>query len=330
MSADALPTDAGTCRNCGASAPGSFCPSCGQETDVRLPTLRQFMREATGRLIALDGRLWRTMYALVAKPGFLTREYLDGRRRRYVRPTRLFLVTSIVLFATLRFAVPPIKIDDKFVVYDDSYKAAAHPGVSRPPAAASKDNDVATGVAAPVVRPDAEAAGGFQIALDPELNFVIKGPHNIFSDPLNERLERFNRLPKAEKGEQISAGMLRYGPYAMFVLLPVFAWLQMVSYAGRSGRYPGRPRRYIEHLVYATHMHTLLFLAATAAILIPWTWPRWLVAAWVVYYVSSAKRTIYGGSRLGALVRGLFVAVTYTITFFLAIVALIFPAILLR
>jgi Protein of unknown function (DUF3667) len=42
------------------------------------------MHDATGRLIAFDGRLWRTLFALVFKPGFLTREYFDGRRRRYV------------------------------------------------------------------------------------------------------------------------------------------------------------------------------------------------------------------------------------------------------
>ena len=39
--------------------------------------------EAMGRLVAFDGRLWRTMYALVFRPGFLTRVYLDGIRRLF-------------------------------------------------------------------------------------------------------------------------------------------------------------------------------------------------------------------------------------------------------
>jgi hypothetical protein len=57
------------CRNCGASVgDGKFCPQCGQETGFRLPTLREFLREAAGRYVALDGRLWRTVLPLVMPP----------------------------------------------------------------------------------------------------------------------------------------------------------------------------------------------------------------------------------------------------------------------
>jgi hypothetical protein len=45
-----------------------------------------------GRYVALDGRLWRTLGALLFRPGFLTREYLAGRRRR-------FAVAGLVLAA---------------------------------------------------------------------------------------------------------------------------------------------------------------------------------------------------------------------------------------
>jgi hypothetical protein len=83
-----------TCRNCGAPVDGAYCATCGQETALRLPTLREFLREAAGRYVALDGRFWRTVFALLARPGFLTREYLAGRRRRYIRPARLYLFAT--------------------------------------------------------------------------------------------------------------------------------------------------------------------------------------------------------------------------------------------
>jgi hypothetical protein len=115
----------------------------------------------------------------------------------------------------------------------------------------------------------------------------------------------------------------------MFVLLPVFAWLQQISYMGRLRPYPGRPKRYVEHLVYATHLHSVMFLAAIVALLIPWVWPRWVILAWLVVYVLRSKYAIYGGSRLGGLARTLFVVVAYTVFMACALLVLIFPAILL-
>ena len=100
------------CANCGTLATGVYCSTCGQETDTRLPTLRQYMRDVTGGLVAVDSKLWRTLYALVAKPGFLTQEYLRGRRRFYVRPARMFLVLSLILFAVLRLTADPRRLDD--------------------------------------------------------------------------------------------------------------------------------------------------------------------------------------------------------------------------
>ena len=92
------------CPTAASAAPDAYCPACGQSTRERLPTFAQFMREATGRYVAYDGKFWKTLAALLFRPGFLTREYLAGRRRRYIGPARLFLVSSLVLFATLRFA----------------------------------------------------------------------------------------------------------------------------------------------------------------------------------------------------------------------------------
>jgi len=297
-----------TCVNCGAIAGGAYCPACGQETDIRLPTLRQFMRDATGSLVALDGRLWRTLRALITQPGFLTREYLRGRRKYYVRPARLYLVTSLILFAVLRFTTEPIRFDEP-----------------------AKGADAEPAAAKPIILGESEIAlgGGLRVGIDRNFRFSIKGPRNPVTDQLRARLEHFNGLAPHEKGRQLSSGLLQYGPYAMFVLLPVFAWLQQLSYVGRLRPYPGRPKRYVEHLVYATYLHSVMFLAAIVALLMPWAWPRWLILAWLVVYVLRSKHAIYGGSRLGGIARTLFVVVAYTLFMAVALLLLIFPAILL-
>jgi len=57
-----------------------------------------FTQEAFEDLTHADSRLWRTLGALLFKPGYLTREFLEGRRARYLPPLRLYLVLSVAFF----------------------------------------------------------------------------------------------------------------------------------------------------------------------------------------------------------------------------------------
>ncbi len=300
-----------TCINCGAATAGAFCAQCGQETDVRLPTLRKYMRETTGNVFALDGRLWRTLRALLTKPGFLTREYLRGRRKYYVRPARLYLLTSIVLFAVLRLTTSPFTWDDTVLKFDVPATSEVAPGGTQPGAEFLSLGD------------------SLAIGIDRDLHFIVRGPDNLVTRQLRARFDHFNRMSPSDRGRQLMSGLLQYAPYAMFVLLPLFAWLQQVSYAGRSGRYPGRPKRYVEHLVYATHLHCVMFLATAVAILSPWDWLRWVILVWLVAFVLRSKHNVYGGSIWGGLARTLFVVVAYTTFLACAFVVLVFPAILI-
>jgi len=94
-----------TCRNCAAPLPEpqpAYCGACGQETHLHPPTLREFVHEFAAHYVALEGALWRSLGWLLVAPGRLTREYLAGRRRRYVLPLRLYLSLSLLFFLALR------------------------------------------------------------------------------------------------------------------------------------------------------------------------------------------------------------------------------------
>jgi hypothetical protein len=69
-----------------------FCCACGQPTRIHPPTLWEFVHEWLQHYVALEGKLWKSLWALMARPGFLTLEYLAGRRQRYVQPLRLLLI----------------------------------------------------------------------------------------------------------------------------------------------------------------------------------------------------------------------------------------------
>jgi hypothetical protein len=92
-----------TCPNCGAPAPGKFCPECGQETARELRTVAQFLEGLIDQYATREGPLWQTLSKLFFAPGALTVEYLAGRRGRYLRPLQLYLIASVIVFGAVQF-----------------------------------------------------------------------------------------------------------------------------------------------------------------------------------------------------------------------------------
>ena len=314
--------DGAECRNCGAPVAGPYCAQCGQETSIALPTARVFLKDAAGRYVALDGRLWRTLSGLVARPGHLTREYLLGRRRRYVRPARLFLVLSLLMFAVLRISlyIHPQQVQEAIVV-----DGAAEGGpVAKPQPGIKIGLGESDGG-----RADTEP-GGVTVDVSDTGDVRVRGIPGRLGRLIEERVAHFNRLEPAERIEQLLTGMIRYGPYAMFLLLPVFALLLKLAYLGRAKRYPHRPRVYAAHLVFAAHYHALLFLMVTLAALVPWTPLRVLAGAWSLAWLPLAMKRVYGGSWIGVHFRAILVWGIYFVLEFLGIVALVLAAVTLR
>ncbi len=92
-----------TCSDCGAPVDGKFCANCGQPTHVHR-TLLHLGEELLHGVMHFDARIWRTLPLLAFNPGRLTREWVQGRRTRYVSPLALFLFTVFLMFFILSFA----------------------------------------------------------------------------------------------------------------------------------------------------------------------------------------------------------------------------------
>lgn len=345
------PAPGHVCRNCGAHATGHYCTNCGQETRVALPTFGTFMREAAGRYVALDGRLWRTLFALIARPGHLTLEYFAGRRRRYIRPARLFLVLYLLLFAVIGLLQSPSELASEVVFVDPDKTDAAQAAQD---VTASKGNALRDTAAQDAAKAEArealkqaakqtkEATKGLVVfedkdeeaffGLDKDLNFNLQwGGADVPMPPqLRKRIERFKNLSRDEKAEQLYAGVLRYGPYAMVVLLPAFALLLKLAYLGRGRRYPGRPTRYAEHLVYSAHLHAFAALAILAMLSLPSGPVRYPMLAWILFYVMRARQVVYRGRWWGGLLRAFVIATVYLVLMSLAIAGLLAMAVMLR
>lgn len=93
-----------TCINCGTLYRGSFCPCCGQSHDTKRLTLRQIAVDVLSIFTNFDSGFMHTCLDLLYRPGYMMRDYLQGRRKGYVKPMQLiFLLGTIILLMHYAF-----------------------------------------------------------------------------------------------------------------------------------------------------------------------------------------------------------------------------------
>jgi hypothetical protein len=160
------------CSSCGEELHGRFCSHCGQAAEDLNQPLGKLLRTWLEMLVAFDSKIWRTLKPLLLRPGFLTQEYVAGRRVQYVHPLKLYLFMSFVVFVVLGlsgYSVVRVNLDD-----DTDGATVVAPIVAEGPAQASDD--------AP--------HGGWRTAFNRELEDLVKDPQ-----ALNATFVR--QLPKA-------------------------------------------------------------------------------------------------------------------------------------
>ncbi|HEX7945978.1 MAG TPA: DUF3667 domain-containing protein [Phenylobacterium sp.] len=94
------------CADCGTETVGRFCHNCGNPSHVHR-TLLHLGEELLHGVMHFDSRTWRTLPLLGLRPGRLTREWVMGKRTRYVSPLAIFLFTIFVMFMALSYLPKP-------------------------------------------------------------------------------------------------------------------------------------------------------------------------------------------------------------------------------
>jgi hypothetical protein len=97
----------GACANCGAALSGPYCHACGQRGHLHR-SLLHLAEEVLHGVLHFDTKAWRTLPLLVARPGLLTRRYIDGQRARHVPPLALFLFTMFLMFFVVSFTASAV------------------------------------------------------------------------------------------------------------------------------------------------------------------------------------------------------------------------------
>ena len=86
------------CLNCGAELTGRYCYNCGQENTEPKETVLTLVSHFFNDITHFDGKFFSTVKYLITKPGFLSSEYIKGRRASYLHPIRMYVFTSAFFF----------------------------------------------------------------------------------------------------------------------------------------------------------------------------------------------------------------------------------------
>ncbi len=86
------------CLNCRTKFIGSYCPKCGQKVDHLKVPFVHLVTEFAADYLHFDNKFFRSMVPLLFNPGFLLKEYMQGRRVTYINPLRLYFFSATIFF----------------------------------------------------------------------------------------------------------------------------------------------------------------------------------------------------------------------------------------
>ncbi len=89
-----------TCRNCGTTYVGNFCSRCGQSRKTPRYRFSNAVKNILGGFTNIDNGFGRTLIDLLYRPGYMIRDFIDGKRIQYFRPFQtLFILAALYIMA---------------------------------------------------------------------------------------------------------------------------------------------------------------------------------------------------------------------------------------
>ena len=274
------------CENCGAELQGHWCAQCGQPAIEYRRSFRHVLADLLNEFLNWDSKFFTTIALLLLKPWRLTNEFLAGKRVRYVNPLRLYLLASILFFFAVNYGAKGINFDaSKLGPKDRADLEAELKKEDLPPAAREKLEALlrdsspspapspATNAPSPTPAPTASS----DVASRPtesaneqkkEYGKIGERPFVAFDDA--KSTTPFERWIEARAKEKMGEHGTKMGlfirtlfsnlPYMMLCCIPLFALVLKVLYIRRR-------LFYIDHLIYALHIHTFFYAGVMLIVL---------------------------------------------------------------
>lgn len=296
-----------------------------------------------------DSSFFHTVRLLSLRPGFLSAEYMRGRRARYLHPIRMYVFSSALFFLLLFSVFKPVSVSNELDKPILPTERAAYVGKLQD----SLKKDTA----------NVDLLARLALALDSSHNLTVRDTTHFddndavlsFVDVNYRSFEEFDSIeqtkPKSERqgwfmrkliGKQIEINnkyrgrpdealdkflksLLHRIPYLLFVSLPLFALILKLVYIRRKQFY------YADHGVFTIHLYIFTFICLMVIMGLDrlddlfnrdlFTWINAILFLGLFVYLYKAMRRFYGQGRGKTFVKFLIVSMLSIIMMVILFVA---------
>jgi hypothetical protein len=321
------------CLNCGTIVQGRYCHKCGQENVVPKESFWHMVTHFVYDITHFDSNFFTTLKDLIFKPGFLSREYMSGKRASYLHPIKMYVFTSAIFFllffsvftnkdSMVKMESPDdlsgarrleVLADIEDEIRKDSVKLKADSSWEKKLAKLEQMKDT-TRV---MTWDDFYDLGHDMITIN------FSGSHDRYKT-VEEYDSIQKTLPKAERDgwfrtrlirkelninnkyrsnpkaawEKLSQSVLHNLPYMLFVSLPLFALILKLLYIRRKQFY------YADHGVFTIHLYIFSFILLLIVFSMSelrdvtgWNFMGWVIGILILglfFYLYRAMKFFYG------------------------------------
>lgn len=325
------------CLNCGTTVYGRFCHVCGQENIVPKETFWHMVTHFFYDITHFDSNFFITVKDLLIRPGFLSKEYMIGRRANYLHPVRMYVFTSAIFFLIFFSFFSPSKnvatdmdkpLDakqraDYVIILENRLKKDTGNKILKSTLALFKDTSRQV-TASNILRNE---TGGLRISFG-DVNYKSieeyesaqkKLPASKRDGWFKKRLvkkeieinNKYHENPD-EIAKEFGESILHRLPYMLFVSLPLFALILKLVYIRRKQFY------FADHGIFTIHLYIFSFLLLLLAFFFGWLnevsgWDLFIILNVVLgvslfVYLYKAMRNFYGQRGGKTFLKFLFVA----------------------
>ncbi len=294
-----------SCLNCNAVVNGRYCSFCGQENIEPQESLWHLIVHFFNDITHFDGKFFSSVKYVVTKPGFLTAEYVAGRRMAYLNPVRFYVFTSFLfflIFFTFMLSEDDFKNKEKEKTElskkssDQVDQVLKNMGIDSLKKIEKKNRKKQTNILGTGNYRDKKQYDSLKLlGLTKE-----KGLNRILVERGFKTKEKYGN-DNQKVGEALLDNLLHSIPQTLFFTLPLFALLLQILYFRSSKHY------YVGHVIFTIHFYIFIYIDLVLIYIfgllsqvkyLGWfTAVEFIFSIGILYYAYRAMRNFYEQGR---------------------------------